>query len=65
MTRRQPLATAGELAEVLNESLTTVRRNTRRGEYKAFAVNVGTDQRPRWRYDLDRLERWLDLRRSA
>lgn len=65
MTRRQPLATATELAEVLNESLTTVRRNTRRGDYKAFAVNVGTEQRPRWRYDLDRLERWLDLRRTA
>lgn len=65
MNRRQPLATAGELAEVLNESLTTVRRNTRRGDYKTFAVNVGTEQRPRWRYDLDRLERWLDLRRTA
>ena len=65
MSRRQPLATAGELAEVLNESLTTVRRNTRRGDYKTFAVNVGTEQRPRWRYDLDRLERWLDLRRTA
>ena len=65
MTRRQPLATAGELAEVLNESLTTVRRNTRRGDYKTFAVNDGTEQRPRWRYDLDRLERWLDLRRTA
>lgn len=65
MARRQPLATAGELAEVLNESMTTVRRNTRRGDYKTFAVNVGTPQRPRWRYDLDRLERWLDVRRTA
>lgn len=65
MTRRQPLATADELAEVLAESLTTVRRNTRRGTYKAFAVNLGTEQRPKWRYDLQRLERWLDLRRTA
>lgn len=65
MTRRQPLATADELAVVLNESLTTVRRNTRRGEYKAFAVNLGTEQRPRWRYDLQRLERWLDVRRAS
>ncbi|WP_346007253.1 hypothetical protein [Janibacter terrae] len=65
MSARKPLATADELAEVLAESLTTVRRNTRRGEYKAFAVNLGTDQRPKWRYDLQRLERWLDLRRSA
>lgn len=65
MTRRQPLATAAELAEVLHESLTTVRRNTRRGDYKAFAVNLGTEQRPKWRYDLQRLERWLDLRRTA
>lgn len=65
MTTRQPLATADELAVVLNESLTTVRRNTRRGDYKAFAVNLGTEQRPRWRYDLARLERWLDLRRTA
>ncbi|MEN3123234.1 hypothetical protein [Janibacter sp. LM] len=65
MSARRPLATADEIAEVLAESLTTVRRNTRRGEYKAFAVNLGTDQRPKWRYDLQRLERWLDLRRSA
>lgn len=65
MSARKPLATADEIAMVLAESLTTVRRNTRRGEYKAFAVNVGTEQRPRWRYDLDRLERWLDLRRTA
>lgn len=65
MSARKPLATADEIAVVLAESLTTVRRNTRRGEYKAFAVNLGTDQRPKWRYDLQRLERWLDLRRSA
>lgn len=61
---RLQLVTAQDVADVLAESLTTVRRNTRRGVYP-FAVNVGTEHRPRWRYDLRRLERWIDLKRSA
>lgn len=65
MSPRPQLATAEEVAEVLAESLTSVRRHTRRGDYKAFAVNLGTDQRPKWRYDLHRLQRWLDHRRTA
>lgn len=64
MSRLQ-LATAVQVAGVLAESVDTVRRHTRRGDYAAFAVNVGTGERPRWRYDLHRLERWLDVKRSA
>lgn len=56
------LITADELAEVLAESLTTVRRHTRRGEYP-LAVNIGTSQRPRWRYDTRHLDRWIASRR--
>jgi hypothetical protein len=59
------LITAHQLAQVLGESLVTVRRHTRRGEYDAFAINVGTDRTPRWRYDTARLNRWLDARRAA
>lgn len=62
---RPQLVTADDVAEILAESLVTVRRHTRRGDYKAFAINVGTDTKPRWRYDLHRLQRWLDLKRSA
>lgn len=65
MSPRKRLATAEEIAEVLAESLTSVRRHTRRGDYDAFAINVGTPQRPRWRYDLHRLERWLDVKRAS
>lgn len=65
MTPRRRLATAEEIAEVLVESLTSVRRHTRRGDYDAFAINVGTPNRPRWRYDLQRLERWIDVKRAS
>lgn len=65
MSPRRRLATAEEVAELLAESLTSVRRHTRRGDYDTFAVNLGTPNRPRWRYDLTRLERWLDLKRTA
>lgn len=58
------LITAEELADLLAVSLTTVRRSTRRGEYP-FAVNLGTPQRPRWRYDTQRLDRWIDSRRHG
>ena len=65
MTNLPRLIRADQLAEVLDESLTTVRRATRRGEYAEFAINVGTDRSPRWRYDTARLSRWLDSRRAA
>lgn len=59
------LITAEAVAELLLEDLTTVRRHTRRGDYRDFAINVGTPQRPRWRYDIARLTKWLDSRRVA
>lgn len=59
------LITAEQVAELLVEDLTTVRRHTRRGDYRDFAINVGTTQRPRWRYDTARLARWLESRRTA
>lgn len=65
MSPRKRLVTAEEIAETLAESLTSVRRHTRRGDYAAFAINLGTDQRPKWRYDLHRLDRWIDTHRTA
>jgi hypothetical protein len=59
------LLTAQQVAERLGEHLETVRTHTRRGEYAAFALNLGTQNRPRWRYDEQLLERWLDSRRAA
>ncbi|NNM44604.1 helix-turn-helix domain-containing protein [Knoellia koreensis] len=63
MTELPRLITAQQLADVLGEHIKTVRKHTRRGEYDAFAINVGTDRTPRWRYDVDALRRWLDERR--
>lgn len=65
MTTLPRLITADAVAEVLAEDLTTVRRHTRRGDYAEFAINTGTTQRPRWRYDTARLAKWLDARRAA
>jgi hypothetical protein len=65
MTNLPRLITAQELAEVLGEHIKTVRTHTRRGDYAEFAINVGTDRSPRWRYDTARLSRWLDSRRAA
>jgi hypothetical protein len=59
------LITAQQLAERLAVDLKTVRRQTRRGTYKPFALNLGTESRPTWRYDEALLERWLDARRAA
>lgn len=59
------LLTAQEVADQLGEHLKTVRTHTRRGDYSHFAINLGTPQRPRWRYDAQRLEQWLDARRAA
>lgn len=58
MSRR--LLTSTQVAEILSEPEATTRRRTRQGIYDDFALNLGTDQRPRWRYDQARLERWLD-----
>lgn len=65
--KRQPtvLLTAQELADRLAQDLKTIRRNTRRGAYADFALNLGTEQRPTWRYDEALLERWLDSRRMT
>ena len=58
------LLTADDLAAVLGLNVQTVRKHTRQGLHP-FAVNVGTDRQPRWRYDPRRLEKWLDARRNA
>lgn len=65
MTTLPRLITAAEVAEVLVEDLTTVRRHTRSGHYRDFAINTGTTNRPRWRYDTTRLAKWLEHRRAA
>jgi len=59
------LLTAQQVAGRLSLDLKTVRRQTRRGTYSAFALNLGTENRPTWRYDEALLERWLDARRAA
>ncbi|MER7070942.1 helix-turn-helix domain-containing protein [Terrabacter sp. NPDC000476] len=59
------LLTAQQLADRLGEHVQTIRTRTRRGDYKTFALNLGTEQRPTWRYDEALLERWLDTRRAA
>lgn len=53
------LLTAGEVANLLRLDLSTVRRKTRRSEIPG-AINLGTPQRPIWRYDQAALDRWLD-----
>ncbi|HEY1179338.1 MAG TPA: helix-turn-helix domain-containing protein [Phytomonospora sp.] len=65
--KRQPtvLLTADEVAVRLGEHIKTVRKHTRRGDYKAFAINLGAENRPRWRYDEALLERWIDAKRAA
>ncbi len=65
MTTLPRLITAQQLAAVLGEHIKTVRKHTRRGDYDAFAINVGTARTPRWRYDTARLNRWLDAHRAA
>lgn len=65
MTTLPRLITADALAEVLGEHIKTVRTRTRRGDFKDFAINVGTDRAPRWRYDAARLAKWLDDRRQS
>lgn len=62
---RTQLLTAQAVADQLGEHIKTVRTHTRRGDYAAFAINLGTPQRPTWRYDARRLEQWLDARRVA
>lgn len=65
MSTLPTLITADVLAQHLGEHIETVRTRTRRGDYRDFAINVGTTQRPRWRYDTARLAKWLDSRRAA
>lgn len=59
------LVTAAQVAERFSVDIETVYRHTRRGHYKAFVINLGTERRPVWRYDEARLERWIDTRRAA
>jgi phage terminase Nu1 subunit (DNA packaging protein) len=59
------LIRAADVAKVLDLHLKTVQQHTRRGDYAEFAINVGTSQQPRWRYDTARLAKWLDARRAA
>lgn len=65
MTSLPRLITADQLADLLGEHLKTVRTRTRRGDFADFAINIGTPQRPTWRYDSRRLDKWLDARRVA
>lgn len=60
------LLTANQLAEALGLHPKVVARHTRSGRYAAFAVNLADgDTRPIWRYDLRRLEKWLEGRRTS
>ena len=65
MTALPRLITAEQLAEHLGEHIKTIRTRTRRGDFNDFAINTGTQNRPRWRYDTARLAKWLDQRRNA
>lgn len=62
-TRRR-LVSSHEVAELLDISEQTVRKHTRQGRYP-FAINLGTAQVPRWKYDLRRLEQWLERRTGS
>lgn len=55
------LLKARDVAELLGVDIKTVRRHTRAGHYP-FARNLGSPQRPTWRYDRRSLDRWLDTR---
>ncbi|WP_076260824.1 helix-turn-helix domain-containing protein [Intrasporangium flavum] len=59
------LLTAHEVAARLGEHIKTTRKRTRRGDFASFAINLGTQNRPIWRYDERLLERWIDSRRAA
>lgn len=50
--------TAHEVADLARLNISTIRRRTRRGEIPG-AVNVGTAQRPIWRYDARRINTWM------
>lgn len=63
MTGRR-LVSARDVAELLDLNEQTVRKHTRQGHYP-FAVNVGTQRAPQWRYDLRRLDRWLESRSAS
>ena len=58
------LLTATEVAELLREDLSTIRRQTRRKEIPG-AMNLGTTGRPKWRYDAKELDAWLKACRAA
>ncbi len=57
VTRR--LLIVDEVAELLRENPETVRRLARRHEIPG-AMNIGTDRRPKWRFDATAVNRWLD-----
>ncbi len=57
------LLDARQVADRLGVDLKTIRRRTRRRELPA--INIGTPQRPIWRYDEPALDAWLDQRRTA
>lgn len=60
------LLLATDVAELLQQDLTTIRRRTRRGEIPG-ATNIAPAgaQRPQWRYDAKALEAWLTSRRAS
>lgn len=60
---RAELLTAPEVADWTRLSSAGIRRMTRRGEIPG-AINLGTPQRPVWRYDAKEITAWLTASRQ-
>ncbi|MFC6707530.1 helix-turn-helix transcriptional regulator [Flexivirga alba] len=57
------LLTARDVATKTQLSSAGIRRMTRRGEIPG-AINLGTPNRPIWRYDPREVAAWIDRRRQ-
>lgn len=60
---REELLTAAEIASWTRIHPQTIRRMTRRGEIPG-AINLGTQNRPTWRYDPREVAAWITASRQ-
>lgn len=60
---KDPLITAKQVGHLTALSPAGIRRMTRRGEIPG-AINLGTDNRPIWRYDPREVAAWIESRRQ-